>query len=839
MEYLDGGSLAQWLQAHPVRTARDVERVIDLFRAAGRGLAAAHAGGLVHRDFKPANVLLGRDGRLKVADFGLAREHASDANRSAEQADSGTATATGGTPAYMAPEHLAGRADARSDQFSFCVALWEALWGQRPFAHRSIVTRLARDAEDRERLVPIPPASGHKVPRAVIAALSRGLAVDAAGRWPSMDALIDALDLAPRRRRRRWIAGLAVGAAAVAGVLGSWRPWAAAPSPCARPGDELVGAWDQTARTRAQTGVLASGWSYAGETWARIEPSLDRYAEDWLALRDEACQAALVRHERSAESFDLTMACLDRRREELAALTRILARADANVVEHAVQAVGALSAIAGCREVSGRRADIELPADPVLRGEIEMLQRDLADAQGRQQMGLTQGLLEDAQALAGRATQLRRRGLWAEAKVLASHALEIDHRFADAEAALGEALQAAAEVGDDRMAANIWARLVLVVGAAQGDARAVQWRLAADAAVVRAGDDPRQRARLHHVLGAALYRVPDLEGAERELTLAIEMRRGFEPPEQLGIADGLSTLASVRSLAGRHQEATPLLEEALAIHESVLGRHHPAVINDRSQLGVFYGRVGRYQDAVAVLQVALTDAEDALGSDHPAVASILGSMGPYLSRNGDTPAGLDAIQRALSIMEARGVTDDPGYTSLLVNLAVLYDWSDRPLDALAANERVIATLQPTTAIERQWLGHALANAGSIRASLGDAEAGQRDLERAVTVMESALGEHSSELAGPLFLLGKVLRQRGQHAEAIASLQRAVSLRLEDPGPPHREVAMRLELAQARWDAGDRAGAVATATAAEPFAERAETAEPREDLDRWLADHRTP
>ncbi|MFP2933416.1 protein kinase domain-containing protein, partial [Pyxidicoccus sp. 3LG] len=180
MELVDGVTLAEWL-----KQPRAWEEVLRVFTGAGRGLAAAHAAGLVHRDFKPTNVLVGRDGRARVTDFGMARPlNRGDDAPSRGQVEPGPSpssvlasplTRTGvllGTPAYMAPELLQGqRADALSDQFSFCVALYEALYGQRPFEGDSLETVARSAREGRVR----PPGRDAKVPSWVRRALLRGL----------------------------------------------------------------------------------------------------------------------------------------------------------------------------------------------------------------------------------------------------------------------------------------------------------------------------------------------------------------------------------------------------------------------------------------------------------------------------------------------------------------------------------------------------------------------------------------------------------------------------------------------------------------------------------------
>ncbi|WAS90239.1 serine/threonine-protein kinase [Nannocystis punicea] len=226
MEHLAGPTLRAWLDAEP----RPWRAVLEVFRQAGEGLAAAHAHGIVHRDFKPHNAMFGGDGRVRVLDFGLAQvDGAAEVRGLADAAEphdlTHTLTTTGavlGTPAYMAPEQLAaGKGDARTDQFSFCVALYEALYGNRPFAGKTLDELV--DSVRSERVTP-PPRSTD-VPPWVRAALLRGLRADPEQRWPSMSALLAALSGDPaarRRRRQRWTAA----SMGLAGFLtaGAW--WA-------------------------------------------------------------------------------------------------------------------------------------------------------------------------------------------------------------------------------------------------------------------------------------------------------------------------------------------------------------------------------------------------------------------------------------------------------------------------------------------------------------------------------------------------------------------------------------------------------------------------------------
>ena len=190
MELVEGHTLADWLREQP----RSWDEVVPIVRDAAHGLAAVHRAGLVHGDFKPDNLMVGRDGRVRVMDFGLARPAlASDISvgRVEVGRDGVSRHRPIGTPAYMAPEQLAGRrADARSDQFSCCVTLYEALYGVRPGKGRS-PAELAYHVMRGERRVPPADAA---VPDWLRQAVSRGLALVGAARWPSMSSLADALD---------------------------------------------------------------------------------------------------------------------------------------------------------------------------------------------------------------------------------------------------------------------------------------------------------------------------------------------------------------------------------------------------------------------------------------------------------------------------------------------------------------------------------------------------------------------------------------------------------------------------------------------------------------------
>ena len=208
MEYVEGQSLRAWVE----RETPSCDAILDRYLEAGRGLAAAHTAGLMHRDFKPDNVLLGSDGRVRVADFGLARStRGTDSFQTIEELTPGlravldqgqdilATIGLSGTPAYMALEQHFGRAtDARADQFAFCVATWEALYGQRPYRGQT-AGAIAR-AIERGNISEPPREKASAVPVAIRKALERGLAAEPADRWATMDELLGELEAGRRSK---------------------------------------------------------------------------------------------------------------------------------------------------------------------------------------------------------------------------------------------------------------------------------------------------------------------------------------------------------------------------------------------------------------------------------------------------------------------------------------------------------------------------------------------------------------------------------------------------------------------------------------------------------------
>ncbi len=371
MEYVDGETLRQWaLRVPATGSLPRLREGLDYVLQAGRGLAAAHAQGFVHRDFKPSNVLVGIDGRVRVADFGVVRGDA-DASMSAQierpEDDAPTKrddlTGEGdvvGTPAYMAPEKRAGESvDAASDQFSFCFTAWEVLTGERPTASRRRITLQALvDATTQDGESPVMPAT-------LEAVLRRGLALRPAARFPSMDALLARLeaesrklDVAPPKPRRgRRVAGtFAAAGLLVAASIGGRRLYVQAQ--CEEQSATLAERWNEEARAEVRGALLATELPYAASSADRIAEALTAFEARWSSDALAACEAYRVRGDWTEEEFERAQWCLDNGKLRFELLLNDQRTARVEDVTGMVAAAVALSKLNRCDDpgdLPGRR----------------------------------------------------------------------------------------------------------------------------------------------------------------------------------------------------------------------------------------------------------------------------------------------------------------------------------------------------------------------------------------------------------------------------------------------------------------------------------------------------
>ena len=692
MELVEGVTLRRWLE-----TPRRWQDVLVVFAQAGRGLAAAHAIGLVHRDFKPDNVLIGegegrRDiGRVRVADFGLARVDLDAGPERGSTSPAGTnpvITQDGvapGTPAYMAPEQFLGEpVDGRSDQFAFCVSLWEALYGQRPFGGATRFELADAIVHGRVRA---PPA--HDVPAWLHAVVQRGLSPDPQARHASMEVLLHALERRPARVRRRLavVAGLGVLAASVVALT----PAGTTASRCSHGEHHLAGVWDPARRSALENAFAATGALDAQHHAEQTIVSLDRFAARWVAGLRDACEATTVRGEQPSDLLDRRTQCLWRRRQSMAALVDVLTDAEAVVAEHAVRAVASLPAPESCADLAFVSRTIEPPSDPLTAARVEDLRAEIARVEALRLGGQPELARRAADALVQAGSLVDYAPVRAELGASCGAARLAAGAPAEAEEILATSYFEAVAAGADDVALRIASLLAHVVGyALRRDTEAMLWAAHAEAIAARPGVDPAQRVRRSLDVSTVHIAFGRYDEGQRELAVAIEGLRGGDNEVDLAIA--LNSLGTVALMQGRLDDAEASFQEALALFSMQLGEHHPNVAMVLDNLGARAWYAEDYVRAVEHQRRALEIRRSTLAADHPDIVSSLLNLAGTAMAEEDLEAARSLLEEAIAIVERRGdrlsVHADTLHNLAVVQRAMaLREARDTARRALAARER--------------------------------------------------------------------------------------------------------------------------------------------------------
>ncbi|MFT3694045.1 MAG: protein kinase [Kofleriaceae bacterium] len=657
MEFVEGGTLAKWLRDKP--PWQDIVRVL---RAAGEGLAAAHAAGMVHRDFKPDNVLVGSDGQVCVADFGLARDFdatggavaitpAEISPRTSPLATPVTHAGTVlGTPAYMSPEQARGETlDGRSDQFSFCAVLYEALFGTRPFAKTSL------DAD----YAPVPDDRG--IPRRVRDAITRGLAKHRDDRFASMRALLDALAPVTRAKRWPWIAVAAAGL--VTGGLAAalhGRSVPRDPEVCARP---LAGVWDDAITAKITARLTQLG--VPDSTWRPAKSWLDAHAARVAVGYAAACAA-------QATERDLRLDCLAEPRLHLKVIGEVLADADAETAK----LVSGFSRLTVSELTCADASSLALVPKPANPPAVEAMQRRIVLTQAKEAVDLEaadrqyRSLVTDAEALAY--------------PPVALEALE----------AYGNML---AQRREYRRALEIHQNAIAIADAARLDTYASVFASedAADHALLGDPvDEPlaQAKARLarasHSIVAENVYEgnlaiVLQGTGHAREsvphFERAIELEKAMYPPSQ-ELALRINNLGGALESLGEYERSARTSEDALTVYNASPGAPNNGVKRGiQTNLVWVYAGLGRTKQARAIAEDMVRVADQYEDDAMTAIAeSFLANL---LIADGEREAGVKMIERALAGLKKLKL--DAGGESLEVDrqAAIAYDSLGRTSEA--------------------------------------------------------------------------------------------------------------------------------------------------------------
>jgi tetratricopeptide (TPR) repeat protein len=690
MEFVEGKTIGYWMQAEP----RSWRETLKVFLAAGRGLAAAHASGIVHRDFKPENVMLTADGQVRVMDFGLARqirERPDDAQpssppdaRDARAGDTfdpsydpeataklGTSenpsapaasssflsvklTQTGmvlGTPAYMAPEQFAARAgDARSDQFSFCVALYEALYGQRPFAGESLNKLIAAVISGDVRAAP--PRT--RVPGWIRKIVLRGLQTNPRLRFRTINELLAALENDPTVRVRRAMAAVSLVVCMAALAFGARRVTGSSRQAlCEGGAQRLAGVWEPTdtsspRQTAIHRAFLATGKSYAEQAFAGASRFLNLYASRWIDMYRDSCEATHVRGEQSAEILDLRMGCLLDRLTSLRAVTDVFAVADGKAVENAVSAAGALPRLDRCADVTLLKAVVKPPEDESIRRRVDLLGSQVANLVALREAGHCRDAEQVANDLVPKARQAGYGPLLAHALIAAARLGEDCTEKSLPIARCREAFSVALSARDDEAAAEAASHLAGFLPDLDQTDIAREWLQIGRAMTARIGTVHLIEAWLHTGEG------------------------------------------NILSYEKRWRESVDAYQRAHLAKEKLLGADHWDVFSDTQSAGNVFELSGRHDEALRAAVTARTELARLLGPDHPKVATASNNEGEALNSLHRYPEAEAAYARALGIWRQSG--SDPFLVAYaLTGLGIAYIGEGRSEEAIALLEEALRT----------------------------------------------------------------------------------------------------------------------------------------------------
>ncbi len=652
MERVQGQTFDTWL-AHEGR--RDWRAVLGVLLGAGRGLTAAHDAGSVHRDFKPANVMVDESGLAKVMDFGLAA-------RASTSSDSPSRSRPEGTPMYMAPEqHMGMAATFASDQYAFCVVAYEALSGAHPRAGKATLGALLEALSHDP-----PPLSCPGLPAKVRAAIIRGLSADPQERWPSMHALLDVMRDALAGTGSRWL-----GAATLAGLgIIAWAASGRGADACPDVSSTSVSLLSHARAQDVSTALSTFDETYQVERAAGIASQVDRYAQHWAEAEATRCKAELDDPLRRDE-FQAVANCLQLRRDDFEGTVSVLLDAEGVELLRAVDLVDALVDPRSCIDGALTWRGVE-PPRPDKAERVAELRAALASIRARFAVGRWRAAEIEATEVVAEARELDYGPLQAEALYLRGEARGRVHEVADAERDLADAAWLALEHGDRRTAllASV-GQVALRRDISQTDVNRAWARRARR--LIEAGSPPDIEGQLELHLSVAERNVGNwaraTEHARRAVT-SMEAAHGTEDPRYAGAQH---VLAAALYRQDDHEGALEIAETNVALRERLLGPRHPEVADALLLIGVVHRARGEVEHAEDAYRRALEIQTTVVGPRSRVAAGLHNNLSSVLSARGLYGEARAEAERAIEIWRELGHDDSLVYGLMSAGGAAFQD----------------------------------------------------------------------------------------------------------------------------------------------------------------------
>jgi len=651
MEFVAGPTLDEWLHDQ----VRGWREIVAIFRQAAEGLAALHDAGLIHRDVKPSNMIIGDDGRVRVLDLGLAGSEFREIDQtivsklgpsSSVNRVMGSLTSTGeriGTPAYMSREQFLGlELTPASDLFSLCIVLYEALHDVHPFLAPTFSELQANVLRGSVR-EPIDPGA---VPAWLHALVLRGLALDPKARPASMHELSAALGREPTRRLRRWVGTLGIAAVATLGGVAITQSQAVPPEPSCDGGVELLAAvWGSQREAAIEASMVTSGRPYAQALAERVTSDLASYAATWTDAHGRACREH-ARGDYSDALFDARVGCLERRRQALDETATILSEADVDAVENAGQMVARLPSLGPCDDLEALATRRAPPEDPRVAAAVSVLESRLVRAEAQANAGRVEEAVNVAHQVAAEAASLEHPATVAAALLTEARA------FINASAKLeltadvfSRALAIGIAEGLETITAEAMIGRLYVTGLINGRSAMVLEDLPlAEAMLIRAGDPPELRALLLNNSGAIHLSAGDREGARVAFEAALAAKERSAGPDHL---DNAATLANLSMLTTDAPAREALHRRMLDLYEGHLGPLHPKTLDGRFLVAMYTADPARAAEALRDLCQTFTEiGEESLSGE------CLLELGRIEDIRGRQSAAVEAFESARPIVNS-------------------------------------------------------------------------------------------------------------------------------------------------------------------------------------------